>query len=88
MDENVGGKEREWRGKSCGEILRRSGGQVCKPPPPPSRGRGQLVSWPAGAIGAEAGPLGGSRRGQKPVANARTVAIISNYGNSYRLFWW
>lgn len=28
--------------------------------PPPSRGRGQLVSWSAGAIGAEAGPLGGS----------------------------
>lgn len=43
MDENVGGKEREWRGKSCGEILRRSGGQVCKPPPP-----GAVVSWSAG----------------------------------------
>lgn len=37
--------------------------------PPPSRGRGQLVSRSAGAIGAERGPLGGSRRGQKPVAN-------------------
>lgn len=33
--------------------------------PPPSRGRGQLVSWSAGAIGAEPGPLGGSRRGVK-----------------------
>lgn len=56
--------------------------------PPPSRGRGQLVGWSAGAIGAEAGPLGGSRRGSKPVANALTVAIISNYGNSLGLFWW
>lgn len=46
--------------------------------PPPSRGRGQLVSWSAGAIGAEAGPLGGPRGGPKPVANAQTVAIISN----------
>lgn len=55
--------------------------------PPPSRGRGQLDSWSAGGIGAEAGPLGGSRRGRKPVAIARTVAIISNYDNSYRLFW-
>ena len=33
--------------------------------PPPSRGRGQPVSRSAGAIGAERGPLGGSRRGQK-----------------------
>ena len=46
-----GEKEHEWRGKSCGEILRRSGGQVCKPPPTPSRGRGQLVSWSSGAAG-------------------------------------
>lgn len=45
MDENVGKKEREWRGKSCGEILRRSGGQVCKPPPHPA---GAVVSWSAG----------------------------------------
>ena len=30
---------------SCGEILRRSGGQVCKPPPHPA---GAVVSWPAG----------------------------------------
>lgn len=46
--------------------------------PPLSRGRGQLVSWSAGAIGAEAGPLGGSLGGRKPVVNALTVAIISN----------
>lgn len=46
--------------------------------PPPSRGRGQPVSRSAGAIGAEAGPLGGSLGGRKPVVNALTVAIISN----------
>lgn len=48
-----GKKEREWRGKSCGEILRRSGGQVCKPPPtqPGPWSAGQLVSrchWSGG----------------------------------------
>lgn len=40
-----GEKERGRRGKSCGEILRRSGGQVCKPPPHPA---GAVVSWSAG----------------------------------------
>lgn len=41
-----GEKERERRGKSCGEILRRSGGQVCKPPPtqPGPWSPGQLAS--------------------------------------------
>ena len=39
---------------------------------------GVVVSWSAGVIGAEPGPLGGSRRGRKPVASALTVAIIRN----------
>ena len=68
-------------GRFCADPVARS---VNHPPHP----AGAVVSRSAGAIGAERGPLGGSRRGQKPVANALTVAIISNYGNSYRLFWW
>ena len=38
-------REHGGRGKSCGEILRRSGVQVCKPPPHPA---GAVVSWSAG----------------------------------------
>ena len=46
-------REHGGRGKSCGEILRRSGGQVCKPPPtqPGPWSAGQLVSrchWSGG----------------------------------------
>lgn len=61
----------------CADPVSRS---VNHPPPtqPGPGSAGQLVSWSAGAIGAEPGPLGGSRRGSKPVANALTVAIISN----------
>ena len=55
----------------CADSVSRS---VNHPPHPAGAG----VSWSAGAIGAEPGPLGGSRRGSKPVANALTVAIISN----------
>lgn len=54
-----GKKEREWRGKSCGEILRRSVGQVCKPPPtkPGPWSAGQLVSrchWRGGGAAGRA----------------------------------
>lgn len=55
----MGEKERERRGKSCGEILRRSGGQVCKPPPtkPGPWSAGQLVSrchWSGGGAAGRA----------------------------------
>ena len=54
-------REHGGRGKSCGEILRRSGGQVCKPPPtqPGPWSAGQLVSrchWSGtGAAGRASG---------------------------------
>lgn len=53
-----GEKERGRRGKSCGEILRRSGGQVCKPPPtqPGPWSSGQPVSrchWSGGGAAGQ-----------------------------------
>jgi hypothetical protein len=56
-----GEKEHEWRGKSCGEILRRSGGQVCKPPPtqPGPWSAGQLVSRCHWSGGGAAGRVSG-----------------------------
>lgn len=47
--------------------------------PPPSRDRGQLVSR---------GRWAGLREGENLLQIQPTVAIIRNYGNSYRLFGW
>jgi hypothetical protein len=53
-----GEKERGRRGKSCGEILRRSGGQVCKPPPT------QPGPWSAGQPVSRCHWSGGGAAGQ------------------------
>lgn len=74
-----GKKERERRGKSCGEILRRSGGQVCKPPPthPGPWSAGQLVS---GCHWSGCGAVWQALKGVKPVANTTNCCHNTQLG--------